>query len=692
MADKEINVKFAVNVDDNEVQGLEKRLAELKNKQLHTKLDVDTGKLNEVNTEIETVKTKIKTLQGKADVDDAEIKSLEAELQQLEAKKIDLEVKVSQDELKIAQQEAKELDSKLDAIDDDVITPQVNNISAMEGIQQLADGFSRVKQGATELGQQIGGVLESAGKQETNKAFLTNALGGDVEKANQSVDKINGIIQKLPGDDTALQGLLSSAVGKDSSSMLAENGKQLDLMANNAVDYFQAMAYYGKPAIEAQQDLNNYLMTGMTSEIERSPILAGHVDELKKASTIQERNVALQKALNEEGWGGMGQADTYNNKLETFNGMLERGRYNLGGMFQEGAKGAMDFILKMDEASGGLVGMGIALGGMASPLTDMLFGLGQMATGINALKGLGFIKWLKDLEIANKLAKISQLELNFAFLTNPVFILVTALIVLIGVLVWAYYNVDWFREMVDNAFASLVQLGQQIYNAVIPVIQWLSNLFQQFTAQLGLNTNDWAQAIIGFIAFIPSLPLQVGIALTNTIARALGFKGNFVATLLQTALEGVQNFANAIMGIPQALENCLNWAYNVIMNNPIVQALQWLGEQASRAFSVLGLGQSSPGKIVKAMRQELEWTQEAVEDSDLASSTAKLGANVSGSFNPNLDTMNGDVGTLNTGSFGQVNNIYISDIVVDNDDRVDRLCTEIARRINWDNTTAGRTV
>ena len=66
--------------------------------------------------------------------------------------------------------------------------------------------------------------------------------------------------------------------------------------------------------------------------------------------------------------------------------MLERGKYNLGGMFQEGAKGIMDFALKLDDATGGLVGMGIAAVGFASPLADMVMGLGQMGTGLKTLK------------------------------------------------------------------------------------------------------------------------------------------------------------------------------------------------------------------------------------------------------------------------------------------------------------------
>ena len=129
------------------------------------------------------------------------------------------------------------------------------------------------------------------------------------------MSEINDIVAQLPGDDTALQGLLSSAAAKD-SSLTADN---LRSMANSATDYFSAMSYYGKSATEAQQDMTNYLLAGNTAELERSPILQGHIDKLKEATTVQERSQALAEALNEEHWGGMGAMDTYNNKLETFN-------------------------------------------------------------------------------------------------------------------------------------------------------------------------------------------------------------------------------------------------------------------------------------------------------------------------------------------------------------------------------------
>ena len=675
MPDKKVEVEVNADVQDSEVEALEDTIRRIKLQKIQMDIDANTAKLDEINKKIEGIDNVIETT---VDLSDEELEELKTELAQLESDKLDIQLDLEKGKLE-------QVKSEIDSLDDEPIKPQVDNIAAMESIEQIGQGFDRLKQGATEIGEKMGVALEAAGKQETNFAFLQNAVG-NADVAKSKMEDINRIVQQLPGDDTILQGLLSSAVAKDATI----TSEALSSMGSSAADYFSAMSYYGKPAAEAQQDMTNYLLAGNTAELERSPILQGHIDKLKEGTTVQERALLLQQALNEEHWGGMSQQDTYNNKLETFNGMLERGQYNLGGLFQEGSKGAMDFILKLDEATNGWVGMGIAAMGFASPLADAVMGLGQMATGMKAIKDLGFIKWLKDLEIAEKLAKIANIELSLSFLTNPIFLVAVAIIALVAALVWAYYNVDWFREMVDNAFASLVQLGQQIYNFVAPVVQWLGNLFNQFTQQLGLNTNDWIQAIVGFIMFLPTLPLQVGIALVNALAKAFGFKGNFVQTLWNTAVSAVQGFADAIMGIPQAVQRCLDWAYNLIMSHPIVQAAIWLGQAIASGFSALGLGQHSPGKIVKAMRQELSWTQDEIEKSNLPTSSANLGRSLADNFNSKLETGNSSIMSGSSGN--QVNNFYFEDIVVDDEDRMKRIVNYVAREIAWNNKTAGRSV
>ena len=74
-------------------------------------------------------------------------------------------------------------------------------------------------------------------------------------------------------------------------------------------------------------------------------------------------------------------------------------------------------------------------------------------------------------------------------------------------IVWLYNNVDWFREGIDWLGASFQNLVNLIWGSVIGTFDWLRNLFTEFTNQVGLNTSNWQEAIVGFIMFLPQLPL-----------------------------------------------------------------------------------------------------------------------------------------------------------------------------------------
>lgn len=255
--------------------------------------------------------------------------------------------------------------------------------------------------------------------------------------------------------------------------------------------------------------------------------------------------------------------------------------------------------------------------------------------------------------------------------------------------IYLYENCDWFRQAVDSLAGALQWLAGVIYENILSALQWLSDQFNQFTEQIGLNTDDWIQAILGFILFLPQLPLRVGIELANVIARVLGFKSNFVQTLVSSATEAVKGFADAVMGIPRAIESCLQWAYNIVMNHPLVQALQWLGEQAANAFSVIGLGQRSPGKIVKSLKKELAWAEDEVNNSSLARTTARLGENVATEFGNN--NLNGALSNINGQGYGAGGDIIVNVYGdIDNDKRIRDLVEAVRRELNWDNKTAGR--
>ena len=678
---KDVKIKVETEAKLQEVQALENKILEIKRQKLQLDIQTNTAKLEEVKTRINEVQSELKDLKGQADVDDSKVKALETELASLEGKKLDLEVAIEDGKLKSVESEIEELDGTTIDVD-------VNNISAMEAVEQIGQGFDRLKQGASEVGAAMGDVLESAGRMEQTETFLSMNLGAD--QAKKKLQEIRSVTDQLPGDDVTLQNLLSQAALKD-ASMTTEAFTQ---MGSAAADYMAAMQNFGKSATETQQDLMNYILAGNTAEIERSPILQAHVDKLKEGTTVQERAKLLQEALTAEGWNGIASQDIYNNKLQQFNDMIERGKMNLGGMFLEGSEGAMDFIMQLDQASGGIVGMGIALAGFASPLTDSLIGLGQMAQGMKAIKDLGMIQWLKDLEIVTKLSAAAdwllaaaQGFLNAVMSMNPIILVVIALVALAAALVWAYYNVDWFRQMVDGAWQSLVQLGQQIYGVVSGAIQWLGNLFNQFTSQLGLNTQDWIQAILGFILFIPQLPLQLGIAFANAIAKALGFGDNFVQTMINGAVNTVNGFINKIRELPGMIQAEFNRIMGIVSDfiTSLPQRVWDLG--ASIVDALMGaLGIGSPGHMFYMVEGEFNRIDNLTKKTSF--DTAGIGQRMVSDFNPSLPVVNGSIS-----NFGDGGDVYITiEGDVDSDRRVQQIVDVVRRELNWDNKTAGRSV
>lgn len=496
--------------------------------------------------------------------------------------------------------EIAQLKKQLDEVDDEPIKPKFDDSNAQLGIQNIKEGFQTLKQGASELGQVLSGSLESAGKQETNFSFLKQALNNDEALARQKMQNISEVVRKLPGDDTAVQGLLSQAIAKDAS--LAED--QLEKIGGAYADYASAMSFYGKSGIEAQQDMTNYILAGNTAELERSPILASHIDKLKEANTIQERSEALQKALNEEHWGGMSKQDTYNNKLETFNGMLERGKYNLGGMFQEGAKSAMDLVLKLDEASGGLVGMGIAAASFASPLSDMVVGAGQAAMGIkalrdvykdltlmetiaNAIEGEGAIAHMASaLGITTEAAAADGAAVSFGGLAIaegaalwPILAIIGAL-ALLGVAVYEvgkYFG--WWTDvgsMVDAVSAGVQRLWSAFINNpdVQTFIQGMKDAWDSVSSALGWAINqvlsffninqggsfDIVRALIDGISFAWNTMKARIMLVINTVRAII----NVFKQVLTSVNSFIQNVISKFTALPGQIQSAISGLTNII--------------------------------------------------------------------------------------------------------------------------------
>lgn len=501
------------------------------------------------------------------------IKKLMDQLEQLKASadEVNVDVNVEDGEVDAAKEKEEELSTT------EEVNIEVNETAVQNAIQNISQGFATLKQGASEVGQLLGETLQSAGKQETNFSFLQHALNNDEALAKQKMESISRIVQKLPGDDTAVQGLLSQAIAKDAS--LAED--ELQKIGTAYADYASAMSFYGKSSIEAQQDMTNYILAGNTAELERSPILASHIDKLKEANTIQERSKVLQEALNEEHWGGMSQQDTFNNKLETFNGMLERGKYTLGGMFQDGAKGLMDFALKLDDATGGLVGIGLAAAGFASPVSDMVMGVGQMATGLNALKDVGAVTALAEMLpfiVADEEAFLG-LALAEGVALGPILAIVAA-IALLGVAVFEvgkYFG--WWTDvgtMIDAINAGVQRLWAAFINnpdvqafiqgikdawaSIQPALGWVISQVLEF---FGISTGgsfDIVRALIDGVGAAWN-SMKSRILLVINVVRTII---NVFSQVLSSAKGFINNVVSLFTNLPGRIQSALSGLAGII--------------------------------------------------------------------------------------------------------------------------------
>ena len=475
-----------------------------------------------------------------ADVDDEQVKALEDLLNDLSDKVVGFEVSVDDEGLDEAGEKEEGLNGSAEFVVD------VDDTAVQMAMSNLSEGVSKAKAGVLDLKNALQEVEQAGMQSEQNKAFLEMNLGA--EEAATQYQRISDIVASMPGDDNTMRSVLSTAqaLGNNLSP------EEMEAATKTMADYMAGSATMGKMSLESQQDIMKYLLDGNTAELERGSIVSSQVDKLKEANTFQERQVAMQQVLNDLGYGGISTQDTMLNKQAEWEGMIYNSSDALSSMWLGAEKGAMDYILQLNDATGGLVGMGIVAGSVAGgPLIDTVSGLGQMATGMKAIKDLGMIQYLKELEIVTKLSAVAdyllsaaQWVLNEAMDANPIVLIVLALIALAAAFIWAYQNVDWFREMVDNAWASIVTFGQQVYNlisgalaAIMPAISAIGSFL------IGRVTSTFS-TVWSIISAAMNLWNQAT-AKAREIANAIGQAFNGVKGQIQTAFNGVTNAITA---------------------------------------------------------------------------------------------------------------------------------------------------
>lgn len=490
------------------------------------------------------------TIQVVANVEDGEVQNLDQLIENIKSEAVNVPVEVEDGEVLAADAEIENLNQSVE------VDIDVNDAAVQGAMQNIQDGVNQAKQGLGEIASGMGETLSSAGRMEQTETFLSMNLGAD--KAKSKLEEIRSVTDKLPGDDVALQSLLSQSALKDTKL----GAKEFEQMGGAAADYMAAMTNFGKSSTETQQDLMNYILQGNTAEIERSPVLQAHVDKLKEGATIQERSKLLSEALNAEGWKGISSQDTYNNKLQTFQDLLERGKMNFGGMFLEGSKGIMSFIGDLDGATGGLIGMAAVIGTEFGPgIFSVVQGLTTMVPGIKALGGLSGIWGALSTGATGFAGALTEVSIAGA----PLWAVIAAIIAL-GVAVYEvgkYFG--WWNDL-PSMFEAIKAGVMELWNAFV------SNEYVQQAIQLitqGLN--DAWNAIVQFgQALMTALSgeggagsfdiLQQDIQNLNTILSIVG-------PLVIAAINGIITYFRILYTAGQQIWTALSMVISYAMAN-----------------------------------------------------------------------------------------------------------------------------
>ena len=695
--------KAQVQIDVNNAND---KLTEIKNKiegvdlVINTWVDLSDEELDELKAELAQLEQEKLNLEMAAD--DSQIKRIDAEIAQLDQQSLDLQMSVETGELQKAKAEVEELDN--------------TEINVQMSVQNLSQGISQTKQGVSELASNMNEVQQAGLQAEQNMAFLSKNLPGGMAQAREEMENINRIAAEMPGDDNTMRSVLSTA------QALGNNLKPEEMKdaASTMADYMAGSRTMGKQALESQQDIMKYLLDGNTAELERGSIVSAHVDKLKDINTFQERQAAMQQVLNELGYGGIANQDTMLNKQAEWEGMLYNSQDALSSMWLGAEKGAMDYIIKLNDASNGLVGMGIVAGQMAfGPLVDVFGGVAQIGMGLTGLKsGIGVLKNLTIVTYAkaaaDKVAAAATWLLNAAMDANPIMLVTIAIIALIAILGYLYFNNEQVRAAIDGLGQSFMQFGQWIYAGAI---YWINQLITTLTglwnyiftlgglipANVNLTGSNIVNAILRVLIFIATLPLQIAMVFANIIARALGFGNNFSQRMISGAVNAVNGFISWISTLPGRLAGELNKMLQMASNFAMQIANTLTGGAAGMVVGwITGSGEHSPGFMYDAFEGELQSMDDTanVYSNRLQSVIGSMGAEIVNKFGePSLglryeDTMNHQLETNangNTGNTGNTYNFYnYGDI--DNEERMNKVLDALIRRLNFENETAGRTV
>lgn len=702
MAEKEITIKITTDADTSQIQDLKTAIEELQtssenanNSLSNIGADIDPTTIDEVSTSTDDLSTNAENASNSTtDLGDT-VNSLDS--------------------------------SSVSNLSDEMSNYRDNTDDANDSTISLMDGLASAGLAAGLSGTFMG-VANSAGAYGDSMMRATNAAQGAGISADQLKNSMDTLSEATGRSGSQLREAFILATARGITNLDSFNqmmigagaqatqfGVDIDVMANK----------FSNMAMRSNISTKQLAGTGITMK-ELASVMGVSVEEVSdkwKTLDINTRASILGMAasMNE----GKGANEDFKNSWAGLNAQLDMAKGKLIRVIGESILPTLIPAIKI--ATHVIKGLASGFQALPTPIKGVLGGIATFAIGFTSV-GLALNSVFKLVQFAispfkllaqsERIAAAAQWLLNIAMSANPIMLVVIAIVALIAILTYLYFNNEQVRESINNLGQSLLGLGQWIYtgligaletvkNALIGFVQYIIGFGVNLIGNIGLTITNIINRIIGFLVWWYTLPSKIAITFINIIARALGFGNNFVQRITSAGSRAVNNFLSYIRQLPGKLAGELNNMLSLVGRwaATLPQKFWEAGVNAVKNF-LNALGIHSPGTMQRMLLWEVSemGNQVPAKASKLLTNINRLGKDIVDEFgNPRLDyDINDKLGNVSLtgvydnnayGGFGnQTINLNFEIGSVDNEKRIQEIVDVIRKELSWDNKTAGRTV
>lgn len=455
--------------------------------------------------------------------------------------------------------------------------------TAMNAYEMSADEVTKVSDlliqtqnlGKTTVGQlssSMGKVIPTA--KANNVAIDQLCAGYSILTAKgiataESTTYMNSMLNELGKGGTTADKVLREKTGKSFSELSAE-GKTVG-------DVLQILKDYA--------DETNVTFTDLWSSSE-----AGKAGLVLLGNGADDFNNRLEEMNNSTGAtdAAFDKLDTNSNKIKISLNQLKNTATELGETVMEMAapvierlsekvKAFSQWFKNLNDTQKETI---VKIGAVVAAIGPALIIFGKLSSGVS--KAIGAFSKISGVF---KAAGTAGKGLWAILSANPIGAVVAAVVALVAGFVLMYKKCDWFREMVDKAFAEIKKSVSETIEKIKPILQQLGESFKNLMEKL----KPVFQFFTTYVMAVIQGALSAVAPIISAVKNAIDFVSNIISAFMALFRGDLDGFSQYIEA---ALKNLIEIAKNLItaVVNYIITFFQTFGVDVKKIFSDIWSG------------------------------------------------------------------------------------------------------